>query len=217
MAVNPTRKPRAKPAPARPRRGRPAAGEPDNRAELTKQAILDAALEVFTEQTYGGARIEQIAERAGVAMGTIYKYFPSKRALVNEVFRSSKRKTLEYSFPHTAGMKARERIHGWVVQFCRFANDYPLAHEFLLTHHHAPYLDKESLALGDPMDRLAARMIRDGQADGSFRKGDPELLVAMVLGMFLGLTRELRARGEQIDDKVLALCEECEWNLLRAR
>ncbi len=45
------------------------------------QAILDATLAIFAEAGYHKARIEDIAERAGVAKGTIYLYFPSKKAL----------------------------------------------------------------------------------------------------------------------------------------
>jgi len=43
--------------------------------------ILDSALEVFTEVGYHRARVEEIAKRAGVAKGTIYLYFSSKKEL----------------------------------------------------------------------------------------------------------------------------------------
>ncbi len=45
------------------------------------QEILDAALAVFSECGYHEARIEDIAERAGVGKGTVYLYFPGKREL----------------------------------------------------------------------------------------------------------------------------------------
>ena len=45
------------------------------------QEILDAALAVFSEYGYHEARIEDIAERAGVGKGTVYLYFPGKREL----------------------------------------------------------------------------------------------------------------------------------------
>lgn len=46
-----------------------------------QQAILTAAREVFIETGLGGARTKLIAERAGVAEGTIFKYFKNKDAL----------------------------------------------------------------------------------------------------------------------------------------
>ncbi len=46
-----------------------------------RAAILEAARTVFLEQGYAGARMAVIAERAGVASGTVYLYFSSKEAL----------------------------------------------------------------------------------------------------------------------------------------
>ena len=188
---------------------------PNPRLEATRRTILQAALEVFCEQTYGGARIEQIAERAGVATGTIYKHFPSKHALVNEVYRHWKARTREYSYAHHPGMTARERFSAWVEQVCRFSEEHPLAHEFLMTHFHAPYLDAESLAAGDPMDQLAVRLMSQGQAEGAIRPGDPELLMLMVVGLFAGVAREMRTRGLALAGDVRAFVEECAWDLLR--
>ena len=60
-------------------------------ATATKQEqILHAALELFTERTFAGAAVPLVAERAGVATGTIYRYFPSKEALLNAVYQQWK-------------------------------------------------------------------------------------------------------------------------------
>lgn len=52
-------------------------------------AILSAALRIFAERGYGGARIEDIAEAAGIGKGTLYVYFPSKQALLEGVVRAA--------------------------------------------------------------------------------------------------------------------------------
>ena len=57
--------------------------------EERPQQILAAALEEFGESGLAGARLEDIAQRAGVAKGTIYLYFPTKEALFREVIRST--------------------------------------------------------------------------------------------------------------------------------
>ncbi len=49
--------------------------------EEVRREILQAALSVFSERGYHRARMLEIAERAGVAVGTLYQYFPSKKAL----------------------------------------------------------------------------------------------------------------------------------------
>lgn len=49
--------------------------------EQREEQILKAALEVFTLQGYAAATVQKIARVAGVAVGTIYKYFTSKDEL----------------------------------------------------------------------------------------------------------------------------------------
>lgn len=51
-------------------------------AEQRRTQILEAAVAVFSEAGYEGATIRAIAERAGLAEGTLYLYFPSKRHLL---------------------------------------------------------------------------------------------------------------------------------------
>ncbi len=52
------------------------------RAEARPDEILDAALKQFVASGFAAARIEEIAADAGVTVGTIYRYFPSKEGLV---------------------------------------------------------------------------------------------------------------------------------------
>jgi AcrR family transcriptional regulator len=49
-------------------------------------AILDAAAAVAQERGYGGAAIEEIAARAGVAKQTVYRWWPTKTALFVDVY-----------------------------------------------------------------------------------------------------------------------------------
>src|SRR5919202_877874 len=50
-------------------------------AEDRRQAILDAALEVFSRRGYNGASIDEIAQAAGISKALIYEHFPSKKDL----------------------------------------------------------------------------------------------------------------------------------------
>jgi AcrR family transcriptional regulator len=51
-------------------------------AARTRRRIVDAAAEVLVEQGFAGARVEDIADRAGVAVPTVYKAFTNKRNLL---------------------------------------------------------------------------------------------------------------------------------------
>jgi AcrR family transcriptional regulator len=56
--------------------------------EARRAAILAAALEEFTARGYEGARLDDVARRAGIAKGTIYLYFTDKEALFQDLVRS---------------------------------------------------------------------------------------------------------------------------------
>src|SRR5712692_1439339 len=68
----------------------PAAATTETTPADKREAILDAALELFAERTFEGTPVPLIAERAGVAAGTIYRYFDGKEALVNALYRRCK-------------------------------------------------------------------------------------------------------------------------------
>lgn len=56
--------------------------------ELNRAKVLAAALEVFTEYGFRSAKIDTIAERAGLTRGAVYSNFPGKRALYFAVLAS---------------------------------------------------------------------------------------------------------------------------------
>jgi AcrR family transcriptional regulator len=57
------------------------------KSEETRARLLDAAATVFSDRGYAGARLADIAERAGMHTPGVYYYFPSKEELVEEVLR----------------------------------------------------------------------------------------------------------------------------------
>ena len=59
------------------------------RKQARPAEILEAALKVFAEKGFAGARMEDIARRAGVTKGTIYLYFENKEAVFKTLVRES--------------------------------------------------------------------------------------------------------------------------------
>ena len=59
------------------------------KTEARREGILDAALEEFAAKGYAGARMEDIARRAGVAKGTLYLHFGDKEGLFNGLAESA--------------------------------------------------------------------------------------------------------------------------------
>src|SRR5580704_5863067 len=55
-------------------------------AQRNYQRLLDAAVAVFAEHGADDASLEEIARRAGVGIGTLYRHFPTRQALLEAVY-----------------------------------------------------------------------------------------------------------------------------------
>lgn len=80
--------------------------------------IVDAAIEVFARKGFRAARVSDIAERAGVADGTIYLYFRNKEDLLLTIFEEKMEevlaalaKSLEAAADPVEGMRLYARFH----------------------------------------------------------------------------------------------------------
>src|SRR5262245_1401210 len=113
-----------------------------------RDAILDAALELFADLGFHGTAVPLVAERARVGAGTIYRYFESKEALVNALYQREKRRMLDAvlaEFP--VDKPAREQFRTFFVRMAAYAKAEPIGARFMELHHHAAYLDDESRQL----------------------------------------------------------------------
>lgn len=63
----------------------PSAEARSKRGQDRREAILDAALDVFSAQGFAAARLDDVAARAGVAKGTLYLHFRSKQDLFEQL------------------------------------------------------------------------------------------------------------------------------------
>lgn len=84
----------------------------------TKEKIRRAAVQLFAEQGYHGTKTSEIAKLAGVAEGTIFKYYPKKKELLKQVAIETVEifadhevvYGLEQVLEHSDGMSAEEYL-----------------------------------------------------------------------------------------------------------
>ena len=182
-----------------------------------RTAILDAALELFCEMTFEGAPVPLIAERANVGAGTIYRYFESKEALGNAVYQRWKgelKRRLVDDAP--ARVTAREGFAHWWRTLWAFAIEHPQALAFCENHYHAPYIDAQSHAVGEGLHDGARAFMRAAQRSGDVVRGDPDVLIALVMGAFKGLAKALQEAGKPPTPRLINESEERVWEMLRA-
>jgi AcrR family transcriptional regulator len=182
-----------------------------------REAIMSAALALFVERGFFGTAVPEIADRAGVGAGTIYRYFESKEALVNAVYREHKlafgRLALD-DFPTTA--PTREQFRTLWMRMARFATENPSSFVFLELHHHASYLDAESLDVEQRMAQLFSRVIATAQARGELKPGDPGVIMGLMRGAFVGVIRSCVHDARALGEADWKFAEQCMWEAVRA-
>ncbi|MFF7989867.1 TetR/AcrR family transcriptional regulator [Kitasatospora xanthocidica] len=82
------------------------APDPARRSERSRAAVLTAATELVAEVGYGGVTIEAIAARAGVGKQTIYRWWPSKGAVVFDAFLAASEHEGSLALPDTGDLAA---------------------------------------------------------------------------------------------------------------
>jgi AcrR family transcriptional regulator len=164
-----------------------------------KQQILDAALEVFVKSGYTAATIPQIAKNAGVAAGTIYIYFASKRELfiavienlivtpLHLIFQQGSKKEFPVTLKEAINDRFRLFASGHLTQFVSLMGDIqrdPQLKELYLKKVFQPFLSR--------MQEVYAAHISSGE----FRPVEPAVLVRMIGSIVVGLIIFQTLEGE---------------------
>jgi TetR/AcrR family transcriptional regulator, fatty acid metabolism regulator protein len=157
-----------------------------SRSAQTRERIIAAATEVFARSGFHGAKVADIAERAGIAYGLVYHYFRNKDDILAAIFTE---RWAEYvSYLREVGdmelgfrEQMRRLVHFWVEMYRRepdlmtvMINEVTRSYEFLESH------DISTVMVAFEAIEGLIRAARDrGEIDASV---DPKLASYIVFG-----------------------------------
>jgi AcrR family transcriptional regulator len=180
-----------------------------------REAILDAALGLFAERGFHGTSVPEVARAAGVATGTIYRYFDSKEALVNVLYRHCKTTLMQrllVDFSFTA--PPREQFHVIWHRLGGFARHEPRAFAFLELHHHSSYLDHASRRLEIETLAPIAAYFETTRAAGLTKPMPPQALMAILWGALVGLVKAQGLAHLELTDELIQQTEDACWDAI---
>ena len=158
-------------------------------ADRSQSTILAAARDEFAEFGLGGARMDRIAERAGLNKRLIYYYFEDKEKLFQAVLEQAYRDIREQEMGlHLLDLEPPAAVR----RLIEFTWDYYLAHPEFMTLlnsanlHKARHLEgsKRARELNSPLVETLAAVLERGRREGSFRGGvDPVQLYVSIAGL----------------------------------
>ena len=161
----------------------------DKRAE-----IIRVALELIAEHGFHGAPMAMIAGKAGVAAGTIYRYFESKDVLITELHRELEEKisaTLLEGYPVERPL--RERFLYLIRELLRYFIAHPLHFRYMEQYFNSPYgisLHRDRLLGKSGNQDIVMEIFREGSSHQILKDLPVVVLFSLAFGPLISLIRD---------------------------
>jgi AcrR family transcriptional regulator len=193
------------------------------RKEARPADIVAAALNVFAEKGFAGARTEEIARRAGISKGALYLYFDGKEALFRAVVRDVVVPNVEVIRATLLGadLPFADLLRLFLPKFAEMAAAAPIGAVAKIVVGESRNFPELAKVWHDDVIEKAVRVIAEtvdrAQAKGEVRPGDPRTHAFSIMGPMLigvlwcetftpvgGATIDLAAIARQHVETVLA-------------
>lgn len=186
-----------------------------------RRDILDAALELIAEKGFHGAPIAEIADKAGVAAGTIYRYFESKDILINELNRELEEhimSVLSKGYPERGTV--RDRFLYMARELFRYFIAHPLHFRFMEQYSYSPYgiSRRRNRLLGthENHDQDIVRKTFEEGIEESILKDLPVVaLFGLAFGPLASLVRDHTLEFIDLDETLIDHITEASWDAVK--
>lgn len=201
--------PAAPPSPAAPRRN----------GEATRQKLHRAALELYTTVGFRGTTTPMIAEKAGVAEGTIYRHFTGKDHLLNEIYRGAQRwatRQLKEMEPEKS-LRPAERLVRFARTLAELAERDAAVVRMLFYPLDDPHLDEKSRESQRELRDALQQLVAMGKSDGIVRAGPAELWASVWFALVEFVVGRIAAREWTADHPQVTMALEAAWDAIAAK
>jgi AcrR family transcriptional regulator len=197
--------------------GSPKKTKQDVVSEFRCGEILEAARKVFARKGFEGATMDEIAETAGVAKGTVYLYFQSKRDVYLEALRQGFAGLTEETMRNMeAAPTAAEKIRAFVTTRVHYAEqnrDFVAIYHAEFGNMRAACLNKEFRALYLRQTKALGEVLGEAAAKGQIRPVRPDAAGFIVYEMTRGLvTQRLLGYSNGTAEEDIELLFDVIWN-----
>jgi AcrR family transcriptional regulator len=189
-------------------------------ADLTRQRLIRSALELFTTRGYHDTTTAQIAKKAGIAEGTIYRHFASKQHLVNELYRAAQRwatRLVQEKARDPSAGTARAQLTALAHSLAEgAAQETAIIKIGLLDLSLASVLDDESRRTEREFRVALERIVAEGKAQGTVRTGAVEVWAGVWLATLSHALRRIVAGDWKNNDTSVRLVIDAAWRAICA-
>jgi AcrR family transcriptional regulator len=151
-----------------------------------REAILDAAIQVFAQRGYHGSRVSDIAREAGIAYGLVYHYFRNKEEILRSIFEERWSGFLEAVEAIAAAPTSVEdklvSVAGLILNAYRLRPAWVKV-LVLEIQRSSRVTDPAQIRAVGRFFQLVAKILRSGQEAGELRRDlDPDVACYVFIG-----------------------------------
>ena len=188
-------------------------------ADLTRQRLIRTALELFTARGYHDTTTAQIAKKAGIAEGTIYRHFASKQQLFNELYRAAQRwatKIVRETTRDADAGTARAQLTAIAQGLTEGAARETAVVKLGLLEPPTAILDDESRRTEREFHVALERIVAEGKAQGSVRTGAVEIWAGVWLATISHALEKVVGGEWKTGDTGVRLVIDAAWKAISA-
>ncbi|MGE5708335.1 MAG: TetR/AcrR family transcriptional regulator [Bacteroidota bacterium] len=183
-----------------------------------RAAALRATLELISEQVFHATPMSQIAQRAQIGVGTIYRHFPSKEALINALYVEIKTNLLRTYFePFQASPSVPEDLKAILCQVVRYSLEHPTELLFVEQYENSPLI---TAATRDEVARLIApfyELVLRAREENLLKELPFEMLVALIFGAIMALVKRALSGEVRLDEASTSVAIDAIWDMVAQR
>jgi len=144
----------------------------------TKQAILNAALDLMKDEGIKRVTIRKIAKIAGVNVALINYYFGSKENLISEAIQSLLTSLKDtFTIFDDPSLTSTEQIKGFLLQYARIFQQYPFIAHMVMQEN--PLIFKSQMEYFNFLNAIGMKKFKNAISEASGEK-DPKRLTIMM-------------------------------------
>jgi AcrR family transcriptional regulator len=177
---------------------------------------MRAALELFTTQGYHASTTPVIAAKAGIAEGTIYRHFPSKQQLLNEVYRGAANLFTRTLREVPRDIPCKGRLEKVSVGWRDLAVREPAVVRLVFVARMRNLLDQRSRDAWSELRSELETIIATGKAAGHVRPGPVDLWADIWLQLVALMLERVANKEWTPDQPAAAQVVESAWVMMKA-
>ena len=153
----------------------------------THEKILIAAQTLFARHGYDGTTTKELAEKAGIAEGTLFRHFTNKKAILVEVATQGWTELLTDLLTELSGMANYEAIsHVMYKRMLRMGTNYDMMRVcFMEVQFHPELRERIQSEVIEKMTDVAEAFFQTAMERGVYRRMNPRIIAQVFLGMFV--------------------------------